>query len=75
LAGAIGALWREQVRRSKDTARKLEACEDKHEQTQGLVVGLSGRVGNLEGRVEGRTEGVEELAKSVIELVRKNDGN
>ena len=75
LSGAVGALWREQVRRSKQTSDKLEKCEDKHEQTQGLVVELSSRVGRLEGLNEGKAEGVEELAQSIVDLVNRNDGN
>lgn len=75
LATAVAALWREQLKRSKDTSKKLDDCEDKHEQTQGLVIELSSRVGRLEGKAEGKAEGVDELAQSVIDLVRKDGRN
>lgn len=71
LAGVIGALWRHQVKQQERTQKKLDDCQEAHHETTKELVGLSGRVGHLEGKLEGRIEGMHELAKAVIDESRR----
>lgn len=51
--------------------RKLDKCEESHEEATKNLIDLNGRVGRLEGERDGIQAGVEASVKAVIEEVRR----
>lgn len=69
LSGVVVFLWRQITTNYQKTETKLDLCEQTHNKTQELIVGLTREVGELKGR----QQGIDELAKEVLKAVTKKE--
>ena len=82
LVGAVGflfrTLWNKANEHSVETNRKLDACEDKHEKSNALVLELTSKVGELHGRFaeyDASKKELQELHLDVLKEIRRRNGS
>lgn len=67
MGGVVAFLWRQISANNQKTESKLEKCEQSHQATHDMILGLTRKVGELEGR----QQGISELADQVLAVVAK----
>jgi len=67
----FGALWQRVTKTMDEQKEDLKKCHEGRDEANAKLMGLTERVGRLEGRIEGQTQGVLELAEAVIAKVNE----
>ena len=71
MGGVIAALFRIITKSYEETKGKLEECHTQHDKANDQILGLTEKL----GRLEGRQQGVESLAASVLLEIKKGQSN
>jgi hypothetical protein len=74
LTGAVGALWKSLRATASRTEKDLEQCRAEHKERDAQLLGLTEKVGHLEGMMEGHAQAradLRQLSDLVIHKIER----